>query len=112
MLIHSAVVMLFLRRFDGWLDRRSTMAGGRPSRDQRSGEVGDRIGLAAIPAPGAVAAWWGTLQRGARAMTKDGTRSGESLHTLPKAEVHVHLEGCFEPATLESWARQAGVPMP
>jgi len=26
--------------------------------------------------------------------------------------VHVHLEGCFEPATLEIWARQAGVPMP
>ena len=45
-------------------------------------------------------------------MRKDGTRSGESLHALPKAEVHVHLEGCFEPATLESWARQAGVPMP
>jgi adenosine deaminase len=37
---------------------------------------------------------------------------GESLRTLPKAEVHVHLEGCFEPATLENWARQAGVPMP
>ena len=45
-------------------------------------------------------------------MRKEGTRSGESLHALPKAEVHVHLEGCFEPATLESWARQAGVPMP
>ena len=43
-------------------------------------------------------------------MRKDGTRSGESLHALPKAEVHVHLEGCL--ATLESWARQAGVPMP
>jgi len=45
-------------------------------------------------------------------MRKDGTRSGESLQALPKAEVHVHLEGCFESATLESWARQAGVPMP
>ena len=45
-------------------------------------------------------------------MTSDGTRSRESFRALPKAEVHVHLEGCFEPATLETWARQAGVPMP
>ncbi len=36
----------------------------------------------------------------------------ERLRTLPKAEVHAHLEGCFEPAVLEQWARQAGVPMP
>ena len=34
-------------------------------------------------------------------MRKDGTLSSESLHALPKAEVHVHLEGRFEPATLE-----------
>ncbi|MDM0113972.1 adenosine deaminase [Variovorax sp. J22R133] len=34
------------------------------------------------------------------------------LRTLPKAEVHAHLEGCFEPAVLEQWAAQAGVPMP
>jgi adenosine deaminase len=34
------------------------------------------------------------------------------LRALPKAEVHVHLEGTFEPAQLESWAEEAGVPMP
>jgi adenosine deaminase len=34
------------------------------------------------------------------------------LRALPKAEVHVHLEGTFEPATLERWAREAGAPMP
>ena len=34
------------------------------------------------------------------------------LRALPKAEVHAHLEGCFEPAVLEQWAAQAGVPMP
>lgn len=34
------------------------------------------------------------------------------LRTLPKAEVHAHLEGCFEPGALEQWATQAGVPMP
>jgi adenosine deaminase len=45
-------------------------------------------------------------------MRNDGKRSSKSLHALPKAEVHVHLEGCFEPATLENWARQADVPMP
>ena len=45
-------------------------------------------------------------------MRNDGTRSNKSFHALPKAEVHVHLEGCFEAITLENWARQAGVPMP
>ena len=35
-----------------------------------------------------------------------------SLRALPKAEVHVHLEGTFEPATLEKWATEAGVAMP
>ncbi|MBI2717754.1 MAG: adenosine deaminase [Rhizobiales bacterium] len=45
-------------------------------------------------------------------MRQDGTSGGEPLRRLPKAEVHVHLEGCFEPATLENWARQARVAMP
>ena len=31
---------------------------------------------------------------------------------LPKAEVHVHLEGTFEPRQLERWAMEARVPMP
>jgi adenosine deaminase len=34
------------------------------------------------------------------------------LRSLPKAEVHVHLEGCFEAATLERWAAEAGLAMP
>lgn len=38
--------------------------------------------------------------------------SHERLAALPKAEVHVHLEGCFEPAQLERWANDAGVPLP
>ena len=36
----------------------------------------------------------------------------DRLRTLPKAEVHAHLEGCFEPGLLEQWASQARVPMP
>jgi adenosine deaminase len=44
-------------------------------------------------------------------MTNSMARDG-FLRSLPKAEVHVHLEGCFEPATLEQWAREAGVAMP
>lgn len=39
-------------------------------------------------------------------------RPPHRLIALPKAEVHVHLEGCFDPATLEQWAREAGVPLP
>ena len=34
------------------------------------------------------------------------------MRSLPKAEVHVHLEGTLEPATLERWALQAGIRMP
>jgi adenosine deaminase len=34
------------------------------------------------------------------------------LRDLPKAEVHVHLEGCFEAATLQQWASEAGISLP
>ena len=36
----------------------------------------------------------------------------EWVRALPKAEVHVHLEGCFEPADVEALAREANEPMP
>ncbi len=36
----------------------------------------------------------------------------DRLRALPKAEVHAHLEGCFEPIVLEQWARQAKLPLP
>jgi adenosine deaminase len=36
----------------------------------------------------------------------------DRLRALPKAEVHAHLEGCFEPSLLELWATQARVLMP
>lgn len=34
------------------------------------------------------------------------------LRALPKAEIHVHLEGCLEAEMLERWATEAGVAMP
>jgi len=36
----------------------------------------------------------------------------QRLRALPKAEVHVHLEGCFEAVLLEQWSRKFGEPMP
>lgn len=36
----------------------------------------------------------------------------DRLKALPKAEVHAHLEGCFETSSLAQWATQAGVPLP
>jgi adenosine deaminase len=36
----------------------------------------------------------------------------ERLRALPEAEVHVHLEGCFEACLLEQWANKFGKPMP
>lgn len=34
------------------------------------------------------------------------------LKLLPKAEVHLHLEGCFEAATIAQWARTEGLALP
>lgn len=36
----------------------------------------------------------------------------ERLRTLPKTEVHLHLEGCFEPSVIEQWAKSEGVALP
>ena len=36
----------------------------------------------------------------------------DRLRTLPRAEVHVHLEGCFEAALLAQWADRFGEPLP
>jgi adenosine deaminase len=35
-----------------------------------------------------------------------------SFRALPKAEVHVHLDGAFDPLTLEKWSAEAGLAMP
>lgn len=34
------------------------------------------------------------------------------FQSLPKAEIHIHLEGCFDPDDIEALARDAGVPLP
>jgi len=36
----------------------------------------------------------------------------DAFYRLPKAEIHVHLEGCFERATLVRWAQEAGLALP
>ncbi|MCU0966921.1 MAG: adenosine deaminase [Burkholderiaceae bacterium] len=36
----------------------------------------------------------------------------EHLRALPKAEVHVHLEGCFDAELLAQWANKFSAPMP
>jgi adenosine deaminase len=44
--------------------------------------------------------------------TAPANTQSNRLRALPKAEVHVHLEGCLEPEVLARWAAQAGVPLP
>ena len=34
------------------------------------------------------------------------------LKSLPKAEVHLHLEGCFDAATIARWAHAEGIALP
>jgi adenosine deaminase len=36
----------------------------------------------------------------------------ERLKSLPKAEVHLHLEGCFEATVIAQWAKLEGVDLP
>lgn len=38
--------------------------------------------------------------------------SAASIRALPKAEVHVHLEGCFEPTDVQRLATEAREPLP
>ncbi len=40
------------------------------------------------------------------------TASAAYIRALPKAEVHVHLEGCFEPTDVQRLANAAGEPLP
>jgi adenosine deaminase len=40
------------------------------------------------------------------------TLSRHDIQALPKAEVHVHLEGCFEPSDIERLANAAGEALP
>lgn len=39
-------------------------------------------------------------------------QEAQRLKSLPKAEVHLHLEGCFEAETLAQWARAQGTVLP
>src|ERR1051325_5030942 len=50
------------------------------------------------------------LARGAHVSTQQVP--DEYITALPKAEVHVHLEGCFEPRDVERLAREAGQALP
>jgi adenosine deaminase len=36
----------------------------------------------------------------------------EKFKSLPKAEIHIHLEGCFDAPVIQSLATEAGVPLP
>jgi len=42
----------------------------------------------------------------------DGQFTRESILTLPKAEIHIHVEGCFDADELERLARKAAEPLP
>src|SRR5207244_9718874 len=40
------------------------------------------------------------------------TISSATIAAIPKAEVHVHLEGCFEPADVQRLAHESGETLP
>lgn len=44
--------------------------------------------------------------------SSSSTSEIERLRILPKAEVHLHLEGCFEPSVIEQWAKSESVALP
>src|SRR5438477_2787720 len=54
----------------------------------------------------------GTSPLQSRAMSGAGQPSEAAVRSMPKAEVHVHLEGCFEVSDLAEMAREAGEPLP
>jgi adenosine deaminase len=45
-------------------------------------------------------------------MPTDGQFSRDSILTLPKAEIHIHVEGCFDADELARLATEAGEPLP
>lgn len=44
--------------------------------------------------------------------TSVATNPTERLRALPKAEIHLHLEGSFEAATIAQWAKLEGIQLP
>ena len=67
----------------------------------RTVDAGDPVGEA-----GAVFRVVVTARRGPARLSKD------ALRRWPKAELHVHLDGCLRPATMLELARQQGVRLP
>jgi adenosine deaminase len=47
-----------------------------------------------------------------RAAISGDMQLNERFISLPKAEIHIHLEGCFEPDEIVRLAKQNGVPLP
>lgn len=45
-------------------------------------------------------------------LINNGLVDSDLIKSLPKAEVHVHLEGCFEQNQLATWASESNVKMP
>src|SRR5439155_2072458 len=49
---------------------------------------------------------------GSMSTSMEGSPGADLVRTMPKAEIHVHLEGCFELDDVVALARQAGVTLP
>src|SRR3972149_3312145 len=84
-----------------WTGSPAAPSCARRRRDRSGARAGARAPAREVPGGGR------RLHPGRRSMSLE-----DFITAMPKVELHVHLEGAIEPATLLKLARRRGVPLP